>query len=94
MICAAGEIGLGEAFPVKDDHEILDLGKEIPGMRVNPGTPLAQALGLADDVLMDIEVTSNRPDCMGMVGIAREASAILKVPFKYRPASHVPRRSD
>lgn len=91
MICAAGEIGLGEAFPVKDDHEILDLGKEIPGMRVNPGTPLAQALGLADDVLMDIEVTSNRPDCMGMVGIAREASAILKVPFKYRPASHVPR---
>lgn len=100
MICASGEIGLGEAFPVKDDHEILDLGQEIPGMKVNPGTPLAQALGLADDVIMDIEVTSNRPDCMGMVGIAREASAILKVPFKYRSASlpvstgqAVPRRS-
>ncbi len=89
MICAAGEIGLGEAFPVKDDHEILDLNKEIPGMKVNPGTPLSQALGLADDVLMDIEVTSNRPDSMGMVGIAREASAILKVPFIYSPTSLV-----
>lgn len=87
MICAAGEIGLGEVFPVKDDHEILDLGKEIPGMKVNFGTPLAQALGLADDVIMDIEITSNRPDCMGIVGVAREASVICGVPFIYRPAS-------
>ncbi len=83
MICAASEIGLGEAFPVNDDHEILDLGKEIPEINVKPGTTLAKALGLDSDVVMDIEVTSNRPDSMGMVGIAREAAAILDVPFLY-----------
>jgi len=85
MICAASEIGLGEVFPVNDDHEILDLGKEIPEMNVKPGTTLAKALGLDNDVVMDIEVTSNRPDSMGMVGIAREAAAILDVPFIYKP---------
>lgn len=91
MICAASEIGLGEAFPVKDDHEILDLSKAIPEMNVKPGTTLAKALGLDSDVVMDIEVTANRPDCMGMVGIAREAAAILDVPLMYRPASLVAR---
>ncbi len=84
MICASGEIGLGEAFPVKDDHEILDLGKEIPELKVKSGTKLATALGLDSDVVMDIEVTSNRPDCMGMVGIAREAAAIMIVPFLWK----------
>jgi len=86
MICAANEIGLGEAFP-HEEREILDLGKEIPELNVKPGTSLNDALGGSDDVAMDIEVTSNRPDCMGMVGIAREAAAILDVPFTYRPAS-------
>ncbi|MFA6100017.1 MAG: phenylalanine--tRNA ligase subunit beta [Patescibacteria group bacterium] len=86
MICAASEIGLGEAFP-HEEREILDLGKEIPEMDVEPGTPLSDALGGKDDVAMDIEVTSNRPDCMGMVGMAREASAILKQPFKWKEPS-------
>ncbi|MDD5726726.1 MAG: phenylalanine--tRNA ligase subunit beta [Patescibacteria group bacterium] len=83
MICAASEIGLGEAFP-HEEKEILDLGQEIPEMDVEPGTPLSDALGGKDDVAMDIEVTSNRPDCMGMVGMAREASAILKRPFRWK----------
>ncbi len=43
-----------------------------------PGTPLADALGLSTDVVMDVEVTSNRVDAMGMAGMAREAGAILK----------------
>ncbi|MDD2785861.1 MAG: phenylalanine--tRNA ligase subunit beta [Patescibacteria group bacterium] len=111
MICAASEIGLGEAFP-HQESEILDLGKELQGSfqphlgkggqgGIVPGTPLANVLGLSGDVVMDIEVTSNRPDAMGMVGLAREASAILKKPMKWkelalkktshvaRPASHV-----
>ncbi|MDD5438455.1 MAG: phenylalanine--tRNA ligase subunit beta [Patescibacteria group bacterium] len=93
MICAASEIALGEAFP-HEEREILDLGKELglannpPLIRgaggINPGTPLADALGLSGDVVMDVEVTSNRPDCMGMVGMAREAAAILKHPFKWK----------
>ena len=83
MICAASEIGLAEAFP-HEDKEILDLGKEIKGLNVKPGTLLADALGGLDDVVMDIEVTSNRPDCMGIVGIAREAAVIMDAKFKYK----------
>jgi phenylalanyl-tRNA synthetase beta chain len=83
MICAASEIGLSEVFP-HEEREILDLGKEIPEMKAEAGTPLADALGLSGDVVMDVEVTSNRPDAMGMVGMAREAAAILKRPFKWK----------
>jgi phenylalanyl-tRNA synthetase beta chain len=33
--------------------------------------------------VIDAEVTSNRPDCLGMLGIAREAAAIYKLPVKF-----------
>jgi phenylalanyl-tRNA synthetase beta chain len=89
MICAANEIGLGEAFP-HEEKEILDLGKEIPELKVKLGTTVAKALGLDKDVVMDIEVTSNRPDSMGMVGIAREAAVICDASFKYEPSNLAP----
>jgi len=98
MICASNEIGLGDAFQ-NSERMILDLGAELgwdaigpqamrPGRAAHaplkPGTPLADVLGLSGDVVMDIEVTSNRPDCMGMVGLAREAAAILNRPFLWK----------
>lgn len=86
MICAANEIGLFDAFP-HAEREILDLGIAIPDMKLKAGTPLGDALGLSSDVVMDIEVTSNRVDAMGMVGMAREASAILDRPFLWKPSS-------
>ncbi|HZZ28060.1 MAG TPA: phenylalanine--tRNA ligase subunit beta [Pirellulales bacterium] len=36
---------------------------------------------VADDLAIDLEVTSNRPDCLGHLGIAREAAAIFGVPL-------------
>jgi phenylalanyl-tRNA synthetase beta chain len=86
MICAANEIGLFDAFP-HAEREILDLGLMVPDMKMKPGTPLADALGLSSDAVMDIEVTSNRVDAMGMVGMAREASAILNRPFTWKPTT-------
>jgi phenylalanyl-tRNA synthetase beta chain len=98
MICASTEIGLGDAFQ-NSERMILDLGAELgwdsvgahamrPGRAAHaptkPGAPLADVLGLSSDVVMDIEVTSNRPDCMGMVGMAREAAAILNRPFLWK----------
>lgn len=76
MICAAEEIGLDGEFPKKDEKEILDLSN----FDAKPGTPLVDALNLKD-VIFDIEVTTNRPDMMSVVGIAREAGTILKSPF-------------
>lgn len=78
MICAASEIGLGEEFP-HAEREIMDLG----WCRATPGAPLAKALDFEDTVL-DIEVTTNRPDAFSAVGIAREAAAILDAKFLWK----------
>lgn len=76
MICAADEIGLGGEFPKKEEKEILDLSD----LDVKPGMPLVKALNW-QDAIFDIEVTTNRPDAMCILGIAREAGTILKAEF-------------
>jgi phenylalanyl-tRNA synthetase beta chain len=85
MICAANEIGLYDAFP-HQEREIVDLGKSLPELKVKAGTPLADALGLSGDTVLDIEITTNRPDAAGMVGLAREAASILKRKLLWKPA--------
>jgi phenylalanyl-tRNA synthetase beta chain len=40
-----------------------------------PGTSLIEVLGL-DEPVIEIEVTPNRPDCLGLIGIARELAAV------------------
>ncbi|WKZ28981.1 MAG: phenylalanine--tRNA ligase subunit beta [Patescibacteria group bacterium] len=79
MICGADEIGLLDRFPKKEEKEIVDL----TALNLKPGTPLAEALGF-DDVVFDVEVTSNRPDAFCMVGMALEASAILNAPMVWK----------
>jgi len=37
----------------------------------------------ANGAVIDAEITSNRPDCLGMLGIAREVAAIYKLPLKF-----------
>src|SRR5438105_1933967 len=61
----------------------IDLGLDHTGImlldpQLEPGTPLADALPLADDVL-EIETGYNRPDLTSVYGIAREVSALLGV---------------
>ncbi len=68
MLMSARECGFG------DEHAgLMDLGEAPP-----PGTPLAGALGLHDTVI-EFELTMNRPDCLGMIGLAREAAAVAQV---------------
>ena len=71
MICSARELGLSE------EHEgILDLGSHAPGAELSPGRPLDQVLGPPEQVL-EVEVPFNRPDGLGVVGLAREVRAGL-----------------
>jgi phenylalanyl-tRNA synthetase beta chain len=64
MLCSAYELGLG------DDHEgIIELPEDAP-----VGAPYASYAGLGDMVL-DIKVTPNRGDCLGVRGIARDLAA-------------------
>jgi phenylalanyl-tRNA synthetase beta chain len=66
MLCSAKELGLAE-----DASGLLLLDR-----KAAPGTPIAKALAL-EDVLFEVNVTPNRPDCLSHVGIAREVAAIL-----------------
>lgn len=69
MVLSEKELGISEF------HEgILILPSEAP-----PGIPLAEYLG---DVVFNIEVTPNRPDCLSILGIAHEVAALLNVKVK------------
>jgi phenylalanyl-tRNA synthetase beta chain len=48
------------------------------------GVPVAEVLGENDRVLV-LELTANRPDCLGMIGVAREVAAILNKKFRIPP---------
>ncbi|MFL6051160.1 MAG: phenylalanine--tRNA ligase subunit beta [Gaiellales bacterium] len=56
---------------------------------LEPGTPLSQVLPIDDEVL-EFEITSNRPDCLSVYGIAREASASLDVDLAPWPGREPP----
>jgi phenylalanyl-tRNA synthetase beta chain len=63
MACSEKELG------ISDSHEvIMVLPTEAP-----IGTPLADYMG---DVIFDLEITPNRPDCLSVIGIAREVAAL------------------
>ncbi len=63
MVCSEKELGLS------DEHEgILELDTS-----AEPGTPLGEVLG---DTVIEAELTPNRPDCLGILGIAREVAVL------------------
>lgn len=77
MFCSGEELGIDENY-----FE----GAGINGILILPnnmeiGQKIEDALCL-NDVVFDINVTPNRPDCMSVIGIAREVCALLKTPFK------------
>jgi phenylalanyl-tRNA synthetase beta chain len=65
MILAEDEVGIGT------DHDgIMVLDSD----GLEPGQPLQKVLPIATEVL-ELEITSNRPDCLGIYGVAREVHA-------------------
>jgi phenylalanyl-tRNA synthetase beta chain len=73
----------------------LEIGVERAGIMVlaenglAPGTPLAEVLPIATDVL-ELEVTPNRPDCLGVYGVAREVHAATGAPLAPEPWAEDP----
>ena len=71
MLCSPRELGVG------GDHSgILVLPADTP-----LGVPYGEVTGLVADVVFDIDVTRNRPDAFGHVGVARDLAAKLGLPF-------------
>ena len=65
MLCSAVELGIGE------DHSgilLLDGEAEL-------GVSYAKVLGIEPDVVFDLDVTRNRPDCWSIEGVARDLAA-------------------
>jgi len=75
----------------------LEIGVERAGIMVlgldgdgpTPGTPLADVLPIATDVL-ELEITPNRPDCLGVYGVAREVHAATGAPLAPEPWAEDP----
>jgi phenylalanyl-tRNA synthetase beta chain len=76
MLCSPMELGIA---PTHEGILIFPSGLE-------PGQDVKSALGL-DDVVLDIEVTPNRPDFLSVIGIAREVAAATGVPFVHPDTS-------
>jgi phenylalanyl-tRNA synthetase beta chain len=77
MLCSEMELGLGE-----DASGIMILPKDL-----SLGMNLGEALGLMDTIL-DISITPNRPDCLCVIGVAREIAALTHQKVRY-PLTHL-----
>ncbi|MEM7007954.1 MAG: phenylalanine--tRNA ligase subunit beta [Thermodesulfobacteriota bacterium] len=65
MLCAENELGLGEE---SDGIIILPDHSEV-------GAPITDVLGL-NDIVFEVGITPNRPDCLSVIGVAREVAAL------------------
>ena len=75
MACSEKELG------ISDIHEgVLVLPPDAP-----LGVPLAEYLG---DAVFDLEVTPNRPDCLSVLGVAREVAALTKQEMRLPSSSY------
>jgi phenylalanyl-tRNA synthetase beta chain len=72
MLCSEGELGLGA-----DRSGIMTLERGL-----SAGETLPKALCLSDPVF-EIDLTPNRPDCLSILGIAREIASIQNTKIKY-----------
>jgi phenylalanyl-tRNA synthetase beta chain len=72
MLCSEAELGLGI-----DKSGIMTLDSSL-----NAGDGLAVAMGLSDAVF-ELDLTPNRPDCLSVIGIAREIAAIQNTTLNY-----------
>ncbi len=71
MLCSARDLGISE------DHQgIMELPQDL-----TPGEDIVQALNLKD-ILIDVDLTPNRPDCASVIGIGREVAGFCNSRLK------------
>lgn len=81
MLCSLGELGLTtHDFPyaIADGIFLLQQEKNCPELKL--GMDIKEAIGL-NDTTVEFEITSNRPDCMSVIGLARETAATFDLPL-------------
>ena len=84
MLCSLGELGLTvHDFPYAIEDGIFVLQDEEGCEPIKIGEDIRDAIGL-NDTCVEFEITSNRPDCMSVIGLAREAGATFDVPVELK----------
>lgn len=77
MMCSMAELGISKAdFPEFNENGILIIKNDVPC-----GKDIKEVLGF-NDTIVEFEITSNRPDCFSIIGLAREASVTFDKPLK------------
>ncbi|MHB1988433.1 MAG: phenylalanine--tRNA ligase subunit beta [Acidimicrobiales bacterium] len=79
MLCSGRELGLS------DDHDGILVLARMPAAFLGGaelGSPLSSHLGFGPDVVFDLAIEPNRPDCLSMVGIARDLAARYGLPLR------------
>lgn len=83
MFCSGEELGINDDWydgasvnGILILNEVYPLGEEV------------KKLLEIEDVMFDINVTANRPDCQSILGLAREVAAVLNKPFKFPDLSY------
>lgn len=78
MMCSVEELGYTRNdYPEAPEHGIYIFSEE-----QIPGDDVKSILEIDDDVV-EFEITSNRPDCFSIIGLARETAATYRLPLKY-----------
>ena len=79
MLCSLGELGLTKHdFPYAIEDGIFLIEEDC-----KPGQDIHEAIGL-NDTSVEFEITSNRPDCLSVVGLAREAAVTFGKPLNIK----------
>ena len=77
MLCSLKELGYSDNVISKETKDGIFVFKE----EFELGSDVADILGLNNEVI-EFEITPNRPDCLSIIGMAREASATFNIPVE------------
>ena len=89
MLCSADELGISQSVVPKNQKDGIFILKG----NYTLGTDIKEELSLIGEV-MELEITPNRPDCLSIIGMAREASASLNKVLKYPVINIVKEQGD
>ncbi len=83
MLCSYKELGMTDndwPHSVVDGIFLLESDPDLKAKGLKPGDPICPAIGL-DDHVVEFEITPNRPDCLSVIGLAREAAVTYGKPL-------------
>ncbi len=83
MLCSYKELGMTDndwPHSIVDGIFLLESDPDLKARGLQPGQDIRTAIGL-DDHIVEFEITPNRPDCLSVIGLAREAAATFGQPL-------------